>query len=216
MAINPNGPWRHGPRSCRRGSWDWSDADYFAAWKSRSTVNPTTGCWEWQGSRGHFMSGRTPIKKMGYALSSYRGSSARVHRKMLEFKLGRQLVNGEMACHSCDVPWCINPDHLSPGTQKRNFDEAKERGRNRRAAGTHCPHGHEFTPENTHWNVAKSRPGRKGSDYRNRVCKTCVKIRNRVKAGWPRDLAESMPIGQCGYRPPEVKSFEKPQSSNHD
>lgn len=34
-----------------------------------------------------------------------------------------------MVRHTCDVPKCINPDHLILGTQKDNMQDAVNRGR---------------------------------------------------------------------------------------
>jgi hypothetical protein len=199
-----------------KGGADLSDADYIAYWKSRCSVNPVTGCWEWQGFRTAFMSGRTPIPGKGYAMSSYRGKRVRVNRKMLELKLGRELLPEEVTRHTCDTPWCINPDHVEDGTQKQNFIEAIERGRNKLASRTHCNHGHEYTLENTRLTVTKQRKGRNGTDYVHRVCIKCALIRCRIKAGWPLHLAESLPPGQLGYRPPEVRSFAQPQRVNDE
>jgi len=40
--------------------------------------------------------------------------------------------------HACDNRMCVNPDHLSEGTQKRNLNDAIARGRNRpRCAAAH-------------------------------------------------------------------------------
>jgi len=126
------------------------------------------------------------------------------------------------ACHKCDTPACVNPDHLFPGTHMQNVQNAMSKGRNthrltrdlvidiRRkwSSGmtlrqienetgigyghvrlivcrklwahvpdescgpriilpkTHCPNGHEFTPENT---------GTRSDGYR--YCRTCFRRR---------------------------------------
>ena len=39
------------------------------------------------------------------------------HRRVLEAKLGRALVRGEVAMHTCDNKRCINPEHPEHGTR---------------------------------------------------------------------------------------------------
>lgn len=41
-------------------------------------------------------------------------------RLVLQVRLGRQLQPGECARHTCDVPNCINPNHVLLGTQQDN------------------------------------------------------------------------------------------------
>jgi hypothetical protein len=51
---------------------------------------------------------------------------------MLARKLGRPLKRHERACHTCDRPVCINPDHLWLGTDKQNLEDMTRKGRRAR------------------------------------------------------------------------------------
>lgn len=62
-----------------------------------------------------------------------------VHRLALEAKLGRQLASVMYACHSCDRPTCINPDHLWEGSQADNMADAVQKSRQSQKR--------KFTPE---------------------------------------------------------------------
>jgi hypothetical protein len=43
-----------------------------------------------------------------------------VPRIVLEYKLGREIKPGHLACHHCDTPRCVNPDHIYEGTPQSN------------------------------------------------------------------------------------------------
>lgn len=90
------------------------------------------------------------------------------HRIALERKLGRPLLPRMLACHTCDNPPCVNPEHLFEGDHRANALDAVAKGRyrNGQADKTHCKQGHEFTPENT--GSVYPVTGRNG-----RYCKTC-------------------------------------------
>lgn len=47
----------------------------------------------------------------------------------ISFLLMRGELNGLHACHKCDVPSCINPDHLFPGTDADNQADMVKKGR---------------------------------------------------------------------------------------
>ena len=49
-----------------------------------------------------------------------------LHRLILQRRLGR---HPQVARHTCDHPWCINPDHIVDGTQADNVHDMESRGR---------------------------------------------------------------------------------------
>jgi hypothetical protein len=152
-----------------KGGANLSDADYMAHWKSKCIMT-ATGCWEWQGFCFEFRN----IKpgQRGYPSGSYRGQRCRVHRKALELKLGRLLSKHENACHRCDNPPCINPEHLFAATQEHNKLDEVAKGRSFYANKTHCKRGHPFDERNTEHQVSpKGRP--------RRACRECTRMRAR-------------------------------------
>ena len=86
------------------------------------------------------------------------GRTEAAHRLAYKFTYGA--ITQPMILHSCDNPPCCNPAHLRQGTGLDNSRDMVERGRWNgnlvpptavlKRALTHCKHGHEFTPENTH------------------------------------------------------------------
>jgi len=84
-------------------------------------------CLEWQCSRTAY----------GYGKVWFDVRLQGAHRLALEIKLGRPLIPGMFACHTCDNPPCIRPEHLFEGTSADNARDslAKGRGRNQWSAG---------------------------------------------------------------------------------
>lgn len=60
--------------------------------------------------------------------------SDRGNRHVLERKLGRKILQGMNACHSCDNPSCVNPDHIWEGTTLDNVRDKHSKGRARGVA----------------------------------------------------------------------------------
>jgi hypothetical protein len=42
---------------------------------------------------------------------------------------------GDVACHHCDEPACVNPEHIYRGTRKSNMEDKVRRGRARSTGG---------------------------------------------------------------------------------
>jgi hypothetical protein len=129
------------------------------------------GCWIYNGRKD----------RDGYGLmDDLRGVPVFVHR-IAYGKWVSAIPDGKVIMHSCDNPPCINPAHLSIGTQEENLHEVALKGRTKNQKKTHCHRGHEFTPDNTKIRAsANGRPGRQ--------CIQCSQINAARYAAAKREL----------------------------
>lgn len=120
-------------------------------------VEKTPGCWKWKGVKRRFGYGAMAIGKTGIIASR---ASWIIHNG--------PIPDGMQVCHRCDNPECTNPEHLFLGTNADNTRDSVAKGRHWEKNRTHCPYGHEYTPENTYVNPRGWR-----------VCITCRRNRDR-------------------------------------
>jgi len=81
---------------------------------------------EWVGECLEWMRARLP---RGYGRLRRNGRMQQATRVSLEMKLGRPLAPDTMACHTCDNPVCIRPEHLFEGTGEDNMRDMTSKGR---------------------------------------------------------------------------------------
>ena len=112
-----------------------------------------SGCWLW----------RSTIVFKGYGQFYLNGKSRFAHRASWLLHKGA-IPGGLFVCHTCDVPRCVNPEHLFLGTNKDNMQDMARKGRGRKPLNLpNCRNGHVYTEENTRYDA-------KGN---NRLCKEC-------------------------------------------
>ena len=104
----------------------WDDV-MLKAWLWNNRILPRLAqhgeCLEWQPKSNVNGYGRFNIGSRDTVFRQFLA-----HRVSLEVKLGRNLIDGLDALHSCDNPKCCNPNHLREGTHKENMEDAVLRG----------------------------------------------------------------------------------------
>lgn len=89
-----------------------------------------------------------------------------VHRIAYRLWIG-EIAEGMEIDHTCRVRDCFNPQHLRMVTVQENRRGIRQYNPPVNPPSfefSHCPHGHEFTAENTYF---------VGSNKRYRACRTC-------------------------------------------
>lgn len=128
-------------------------------------IDPTTGCFNYL---------RGKINGYGTIGRSGGGDNQQTHRVSWELWSG-PIPDGMELHHICDNKACCNPSHLEPVTRKEH------QARSPRWVGhrTHCPRGHELSPDN----LVRSLFLKKGI----RTCLTCAREAGRKHYAANRD-----------------------------
>ena len=125
-----------------------------------------SGCWEWTAH----------VQKDGYGSFALRKNgrstiTGLAHRVSYEHWLG-PIPEGLQLDHLCRNRRCVNPKHLEPVTGKINVRRG-DTGKHHREK-THCPAGHEYTPENT-------RSRRHPQGHMSRTCIACDREQDKLR-----------------------------------
>lgn len=121
---------------------------------------PNSGCWLWSGAsiNGYGSVGHPVLKKTYFA-----------HRYVYETLVGEIAENLELD-HTCNVPCCVNPDHLELVTRQENMRRARDRFRK----NGKCKKGHDLTGDNLYVDPREN--------YICRACRNAAARRFRKRA----------------------------------
>lgn len=131
---------------------------------------PESGCWIWMGT--------TTQKGYGRLMINYK--TIRAHRLAYEVFKG-PIPENILVCHQCDIPTCINPNHLFLGTSNDNIQDIIIKRRWFNSNKIHCKRGHNIMDENNIY--------RRPNNPIWRFCKQCRRERTReyekgLKSKW--------------------------------
>lgn len=79
---------------------------------------PNSGCWLWTGN----------VNKNGYGRFGFNKKVFLAHRVSYQYFCNAD-IDKKIVCHKCDVPSCVNPDHIFAATPDVNSKDMVAKGR---------------------------------------------------------------------------------------
>lgn len=101
-----------------------------ASQRFQAKVEKSDGCWIWQGARAG--------GSLKYGIIAFHRKTVNAHRLSWILAFG-EIPKGMMVLHRCDVPLCVNPEHLFLGTAMDNIRDMIAKGRNALGAALKHP-----------------------------------------------------------------------------
>lgn len=100
--------------------------DVVEALHSRTLQSDEDSCWLWLG--------KTTMR--GYGQIGAGGKSMYAHRVAYTVHHG-PIEDGQVICHTCDNPSCVNPSYLFAGSQRDNLRDMATKGRSTHGERNH-------------------------------------------------------------------------------
>ncbi len=136
-----------------------------SVWVDRYIHDLVSGCYIWIGA----------VTSAGYGSMWYKGKAVATHRHAYE-KVYGPITKGLQIMHLCGNRKCVNPKHLTMGTQSDNEDHKRNHGtfnHRRHIAQEKCKRGHWIIGPNADVWIEKN-----GHNH----CNICRRIVQRIRA----------------------------------
>lgn len=102
--------------------------EFIDRFEDKFIPEPNSGCWLWFAGADQHGYGRVRVG------SKKDGTRTTAIAPRVSWQIYRGDPAGFHVCHKCDVPACVNPDHLFLGTQTDNMRDCSAKGRTSRGA----------------------------------------------------------------------------------
>ena len=95
-------------------------------WEKVAISSGEDSCWEWTAGKD----------RDGYGMFWFEGRTMHAHRYRLQVDRAEPLPEDLFACHRCDNPPCVRPQHLFAASESENRRDRDMKGRRKNPKGT--------------------------------------------------------------------------------